>query len=156
MAPRLLNTFTDEASSNSARVEEVLRKKLRKDKKGSSQVDYGRPQDTRGTRSDGVRAIVARGEAEDERLLGARDLLAFERQGHLSTEGVLSEAQILTVRRRAEQAIRERSAEALQQRIRVLLPGHHQIAVTCEQQGLHHLRTHQKELGFLQHFNLHR
>ena len=160
VAPRLLNTFKEEASSNQARVEEVLQKKLRKKsdlRKDGSHSGYTGPQGTRDAQSNRARADVPRGKAKDESVsLGAEELLAFERQGHLSTRGVLSEAQVLAVRRAAERAITDRSTEALQQRIRVLLPRDQHIAVTSEQQGLQYLKTHRKELGFLQHFNLHR
>ena len=159
MASCLLDRHKEEASSNLARVQEVLQKKLRKNKnlgKSSGQAEYGGPKDTQRVHRDGGQVDVTRGKAEDVRVLGAEELLAFERQGHLSTRGVLSEAQILTVKRTAEQAIKERSTEALQHRIRVLLPEHHHVAVTSAQQGLHLLQTHHNELGFLQHFNLHR
>lgn len=157
MAPRLLNTIKEEPSSNHARVDEVLQKKVRKRKLLDKGSGYSGPQDTPGTHSDRARAHGPQERAGDEPpRLNADELLAFERRGHLTTKGVLSEALVLTLRRPAEQAIRERSTEALQQRIRVLLPGHHRIAVTSEQQALHHLKTHRKELGFLQHFNLHR
>ena len=160
VAPRLLNTFKEETSSNQARVEEVLQKTLRKRNRLRKDVGpSGRtgPQDTQRPQSDSARVDVPQEASEDESVsLGAEQLLAFERQGHLCTRGILSEAQVLAVRRAAEQAIRERSTEALQQRIRVLLPEQHHVAVTSEQQGLLHLKTHRKELGFLQHFNLHR
>ena len=120
-------------------------------------MGYREPQDTSGAHSNRDRAHEPQEKAEgDSTRLGPDELLAFERRGHLTTRGVLSEAQVLTVRWPAEQAIKERSTEALQQRIRVLLPSHHRITVTSKQQALHHLKTHRQELGFLQHFNLHR
>ena len=157
MAPRSLSSIKEVLSSNHARVEEVLQKKLRKRKLLSKNSGCREPKDTPGARSDRARAHEPQEKIEDELTrLGADELLAFERRGHLTTKGVLSEAQVLTVKRPAEQAIKERSNEALQQRIRVLLPGHHRITVTSEQQALHHLKTHRQDLGFLQHFNLHR
>ena len=160
VAPQLRSSYKEEASSNQARVEEVLQKKLSRKTnlgQGGGQVGHSGPQSTRDTQGNGAGTNLSHAKAENKcSSLSAQDLLAFERQGHFSTRGVLSETQVLKARQAAEQAIEARSAEALQHRIRVLLPEHHHIAVTSEQQGLEHLKTHRKEVGFLQHFNLHR
>jgi len=156
-ASRVLSALQGGASSNFARVEKVLQKTLRKKGgKGCGREKHSGPQDTQGTERDEKRAeSYEQHERKSSGFLTDAELLSFERNGHLSLKGVLSETQVLTAKRAAENAIRERSLEALRHRIRVLLP-HRQIQVTSEQQALQHLKAAHKELGFLQHFNVHR
>ena len=93
---------------------------------------------------------------ERAKVLNDAQLLAFERNGHITIRNVLSEQQILTSKQAVDEAVQSRCLEALRHRMRVLLPAHQQIALQSSQQGVQHLKAHSKELGFLQHFNLHR
>ena len=156
-ASHVLSAIQGGASSNFARVEEVLRKKLRKEGgKGSGREKHSGPQHTQGTeRDEKLTESHEQHEGKYSGVLTDAELLNFERNGHLSLKGILSETQVFIAKRAAENAIRERSLEALKHRIRVLLP-HRQFQVISEEQALRHLKASHKELGFLQHFNLHR
>lgn len=90
------------------------------------------------------------------RELSARELLAFERKGYICTRGLLREAELAPLQAEVRRQSDARYLAALQHRVRVLLPDHLQLPVTSKEQGLRHLWSHSKELGFLQHFNLHR
>ena len=93
---------------------------------------------------------------ERARVLSDAQLLAFERNGHITLGGVLSEQQILTSKQAVDKAVQSRCLEALRHRMRVLLPADQQIVLQSSQQGVQHLKAHSSGLGFLQHFNLHR
>lgn len=140
-------------------VEQVLlRRRLRKDRsrrlQGPGQAKQSGSHDTQKAFSD--KQNTADAPAREELVLSPSQLLEWERKGHVTTRRALSEAQVLTIRQAAEKAIEKNCLKALRHRIRVLLPGHQQVEVKSKQQGLQHLRAHSRELGFLQHFNLHR
>ena len=131
-----------------------LRKDRSKDWQGPGRVKQGGSHDTQKALSD--RQSAADAPAREGLVLSPSQLLGWERKGHLTIRRALSEAQVLIIREAAERAIEKNCLEALRHRIRVLLPEHQQAEVKSKQQGLQHLRAHSRELGFLQHFNLHR
>ena len=140
-------------------VEQVLlQRQLRKDRsknlQGPVQVKQSGSHDKQKALNDKESAADA--PARKRLLLSPSQLLEWERKGHLNIRSVLSESQVLKIRQAAEKAIEINCLEALRHRIRVLLPEHQQAEVKSKQQGLQHLRAHSRELGFLQHFNLHR
>ena len=90
------------------------------------------------------------------RELTTRELLTFERKGYICTRGLLQETEVVSLQSEICRQSDARCLTALQHRVRVLLPAELQLLVTDREQGMRHLRKHSKELGFLQHFNLHR
>ena len=90
------------------------------------------------------------------RELTAREQLTFERRGHICTRGLFKETEVASLQSEIRLQADARCLTALQHRVRVLLPAELQLPVTDREQGLNHLQKHSKELGFLQHFNLHR
>ena len=90
------------------------------------------------------------------RTLSERQLLTFERKGHLCTRGLLQPQEVARLHAEVSRHAEERCMTALQHRMRVLLRPEQQVPVTSREQGLQHLQRHSRELGFLQHFNLHR
>lgn len=144
-------------SRNTQNIQDVLRKQ-RKTGQGRSNPagpDAHKHPSHRQSTSHGTR-LSRRNRDERARVLSDAQLLAFERNGHITLTDVLSEKELLASKQAVEEAVHSRCLDALTHRMRVLLPAHQQIAIQSSQQGFQHLKAHSRELGFLQHFNLHR
>ena len=144
-------------SKNTQNIDRVLRKQSKTGEGRSNPAGHAALKDPsyeqltpRGT------SFKKRKAEEHVKALTDAQLLAFERKGHITLGNVLSETEILTSKQAVEKAVQSRCLEALTHRMRVLLPAHQQIALQSRQQGFQHLKAHSRELGFLQHFNLHR
>ena len=151
------SSITARNSRNAQNIEDVLRKQ-RKSGGGRSNpagdAVEKNPSDKELT-PHGV-SLKERKAEERARVLDDAQLLAFERNGHITLSNVLSKQQILTSKQAVDKAVQSRCLEALRHRMRVLLPAHQQIVLESSQQGVQHLKAHSSELGFLQHFNIHR
>ena len=144
-------------SRNAQNVEGVLRKQRKSGggrRNPAGDAAQKNPSDKVLTPQDG--STKEKKAEERARVLNDAQLLAFERNGHITLGNVLSEQQILTSKQAVDKAVQSKCLEALRHRMRVLLPAHQQIVLQSSQQGLQHLKAHSSELGFLQHFNLHR
>lgn len=146
-----------EDNDNVKSIEAVLQKQLKRtgDKKVAG------PHDAQTTKSAGQVASGIPTRSKEEQsggnaALTASQLLTFERSGHISIKLGLSQTQVLTAKRAAEEAVEANCLEAITHRIRVLLPENKRITIKSKEEGLQHLAKHGRELGFLQHFNLHR
>ncbi len=94
--------------------------------------------------------------AASPRVLSDSQLLNFERLGHMCTRSLLDGAQVTALHGAVQKEADNRQLVALSHRIRVLLPADKHVPVHSKEQALRHLKRHGQELGFMQHFNLHR
>ena len=94
--------------------------------------------------------------AAPTQVLSDSQLLSFERLGHICTPSLLDGAEVRALQAIVQKEAQARELAALSHRIQVLLPAHKYVPAHSRDQALRHIRQHSQELGFLQHFNLHR
>ncbi len=94
--------------------------------------------------------------AAPTQVLSDSQLLSFERLGHICTPSLLTGAEVTALRDVVQREAQARELAALSHRIQVLLPADKHVPAHSRDQALRHIMQHSQELGFLQHFNLHR
>ncbi len=94
------------------------------------------------------------GQLASLRQLSDAELLRFERDGHLSTPGLLPTSDVAALRDHLAPVTERQRLSALRHRVRVLCPGVQAAPPATEQQALRLLRQHGvDELGFIQVFH---
>lgn len=94
--------------------------------------------------------------AAPTQVLSDSQLLSFERLGHICTPSLLDRGEVSALQAVVQKEAQARELAALSHRIQVLLPADKHVSAHSRDQALRHIRQHSQELGFLQHFNLHR